>query len=143
MLSLFEGILIGGGSVAAIGLARRHATRRTILPRDLDRFLRGRQAVLAVLARDGPLDFAHLYSRLRPRPRPESLADWLAALLTDGSLSAMMDQEGRAAFVLAGRKPAAPTVRVTLDERALERFAARHEEEHRESTRSAATGGSL
>jgi hypothetical protein len=52
----------------------------------------------------------------------------LAALLTDGSLSATMDREGRAAFVLASRKSDEPTVRATVDGSPLERRVARHEE---------------
>jgi len=94
------------------GLLGRGRPCRNGVPRELDLLVRGRQAVLDVLSRYGPLDFSALHARLRPPPGPERLADWLVSMVGDGSLHAMMDRDGRAAFALTQTRSAelVPTV---------------------------------
>ncbi|MFZ0700195.1 MAG: hypothetical protein WAN74_08450 [Thermoplasmata archaeon] len=125
MLPLLGGVLIGGSAVAMTGVLWYGRTQRVSCAHELEHLVRGRQAVLEVLARDGPLDFADVYARLRPPPGPERLADWLVSMIADGSLHASMDAQGRAVFVRTRIPGPAPLPRVTVDTTRARRLGAR------------------
>lgn len=115
MLPLLGGILIGGCAVAATRILRRGRAERTPPSRELDRLVRGRQAVLDLLAREGALDFSTVRAHLRPSPRPERLADWLVSMVADGSLHAVLDPDGRAAFATTSPRGEERRPRICVD----------------------------
>lgn len=92
---------------------------------ELRRLAEGRATVVELLRRAGPLPLHELEARWEPAPAPPALADWVASLVADGTLTATLGEGGRARFALAERPSAEP--RVTLDEEALERGIARRD----------------
>jgi len=92
---------------------------------ELRRLAEGRVTVVEILRRAGPLSLTEIEARWDPPPAPAALADWVASLVTDGTLTATLGEGGRARFALAERPSAKP--RVTLDEEALEAGIARRE----------------
>jgi len=97
---------------------------------ELRRLAEGRETVVELVRRAGSVDLAGIEAAWEPPPAPPAVADWVASLVTDGTLTASVGEGGRARFALAVRSSPAP--RVTLDEEAMERDVAR---------RSAETGG--
>lgn len=92
---------------------------------DLRRLAEGRATVVEIVREGGPLGIAEIEARWEPPPAPAAVADWVASLVTDGTLSATIGDGGRARFVVAKRPPDEP--RVTLDEDALAREIARRD----------------
>ncbi len=92
---------------------------------ELRRLAEGRATVVEIVREGGPLGIAEIEARWEPPPAPAAVADWVASLVTDGTLTATIGEGGRARFVLAERPVEAATV--TLDEDALEREIARRD----------------
>lgn len=114
-MTLVGWAILGTSAGAMVGILWRRAPRKARLPRELDRLLRGRQAVIERLSCEGPLDFSSLAERMQPRPRPESLADWLTTMLTDGTIRVVRDGAGRPAFDVGDREARTTVPRVTVD----------------------------
>jgi hypothetical protein len=107
--------------LAALGLRAR---RRAPAPafddgEELQRLAEGRAAVVEVVRRDGPIDLAGIATVWDPGPPPPDLADWVASLLTDGTIDAKFGDDGVARFVLA--EPLSPATHVTIDVDAFDR----------------------
>jgi len=92
---------------------------------DLRRLAEGRAAVVEIVREGGPLELREIEARWEPPPAPPAVADWVASLVTDGTLTATLGEGGRARFTLARPPPAEP--RVTLDADALEDGLARRD----------------
>ncbi len=116
---------IGGIGALLYGGRPRRSPAPTGEEEELRRLAEGRATVVELLRRSGPLALPEIEARWEPPPAPPALADWIASLVTDGTLSATIDEGGRARFALAERPTAEP--HVTLDEEALERGIARRE----------------
>ena len=120
--------------VAAVGagvtlVALRRARRRASGSSDeseLQRLAEGRAAIVEIVRRHGPVDLPEIESSWQPTPAPPDLADWLASLVTDGTLGATVGPDGKARFCLAPG-PSAP--RVTLDAEAFDDALRRRDEE--------------
>jgi hypothetical protein len=78
----------------------------------LQRLAEGRAAVVELVRREGPIDLAGIASVWDSTP-PADLADWVASLLTDGTLDARFGDDGVARFVLA--VGTGPEHHVTID----------------------------
>ena len=85
----------------------------------LQRLAEGRAAVVEVVRRQGPIDLAGIATVWDSAAPPDALADWVASLLTDGTIDARFGADGVARFVLAG--PSGPDARVTVDLEAFDR----------------------
>ncbi|HLN50626.1 MAG TPA: hypothetical protein VK455_00990 [Thermoplasmata archaeon] len=112
------GIVALGAGVMLVAL--RRARRRAPGPSDeseLQRLAEGRAAIVEIVRRHGPVDLPEVESSWQPPPAPPDLADWLASLVTDGTLGASVGPDGKARFCLAPG-PSAP--RVTLDTEAFD-----------------------
>jgi hypothetical protein len=120
-------ISVGGvGGVGALlvgGRARPSSTSTG--EEELRRLAEGRATVVEIVRRSGPLTLYAIEAAWEPPPAPPALADWVASLVTDGTLTATIAEGGRARFSLAERPTAEP--RVTLDEEALEEGIARRD----------------
>jgi hypothetical protein len=92
---------------------------------DLRRLAEGRATVVEIVREGGPLGIAEIEARWEPPPAPAAVSDWVASLVTDGTLTATIGEGGRARFAVAS--PPADEPRVTLDEDALEREIARRD----------------
>lgn len=92
---------------------------------DLRRLAEGRATVVELVRDAGPLGLAEIEAQWEPPPAPAALADWVASLVTDGTLTATLGEGGRARFSLAAPPPEEP--KVTLDEEALAREIARRD----------------
>ncbi|HXW67027.1 MAG TPA: hypothetical protein VEL82_04020 [Thermoplasmata archaeon] len=122
------------GSVGALSVRRARRGSDPAARDDeesaLRRLAEGREDVLELVAREGPIDLAGLAAAWRPAPAPAELAEWVASLVTDGSLRATIGGDGRPWFSLGG--PSDPGPRVTFDpaeyERAERRRAERDDE---------------
>ena len=116
-----------GATVGAGAYARRRSRERPPAPPDeeaeLQRLAEGQATVVALVDRWGPIDLAGLATLWEPPPAPADLADWVAALLTDGSLDAAFGPDGVARFCRPRTLRASPIVTVDLSEfdRALSR----------------------
>jgi len=73
----------------------------------------------------GSLRLGEIEAAWDPPPAPPAVADWVASLVTDGTLTATLGEGGRARFALAGPRGEEP--KVTLDEEALQREIARRD----------------
>jgi hypothetical protein len=127
-------IAIGAAAVASMLLLvrpRRRPSLRAVNPADdaasLQRLAEGRSTVIEVVRRNGPIDLAQLARIWEPPPAPPDLADWVASLLTDGTLDARFDDDGIARFCLSRSAP--PGVRVTVNVAEFDRGEARREAE--------------
>ncbi len=120
---------LGLAGMAAVVVARRRRRRRSSEPgeEDLRRFAEGRDRVVELVGRLGPVDLAALEGAWAPPPPPPELADWIASLVADGTLGATLGPDGRARFRLASGPAGAP--RVTLDPEAFEDGLRRRDEE--------------
>lgn len=126
MLPLLVALAVGAAGGTAV-FARRRARRGGPAPVDdeaeLQRLAEGRAAVVEIVRRAGPIDLAGVATLWDPPPAPPDLADWLASLLTDGSLDAECGPDGVARFVLPAAARPVPTV--TVDVSAFDRAEAR------------------
>ncbi|MGA8543483.1 MAG: hypothetical protein WB947_08125 [Thermoplasmata archaeon] len=127
-------IVIGAAAVVGAGLVLRPRRRRSAVlvasvedAAWLQRLAEGRASVVETVRRHGPVDLAGLASVWEPPPAPPDLADWVASLLTDGTLDARFEDDGVARFFLS--RGAAPGVRVTIDVHEFDRGEARREAE--------------
>ncbi len=129
-LAVVATVLLGlGGFVGMAALALGGRTRPAPAPSDgeeeLRRLAEGRETVVEILRRAGPLGIAEIEAAWEPSPAPPAVADWVASLVTDGTLTAALGEEGRARFALAERPVEEP--KVTFDEAALDREIARRD----------------
>jgi len=92
---------------------------------ELRRLAEGRETVVGIVRRSGPLGISEIEAAWDPPPAPAAVADWVASLVTDGTLTAILGEGGRARFALA--PPTAGRPYVTLDEDALEEGIARRD----------------
>jgi len=92
---------------------------------ELRRLAEGRATIVELVRHAGSLGLAEIEAAWEPAPAPPVLADWLASLVTDGTLTATLGESGRARFALAERPVEEP--KVTFDERALDREIARRD----------------
>jgi hypothetical protein len=114
-------LLAGLGAVLGVlaWRSRRPGTSREVdEARALQRLAEGRARVVEVVRRDGPIDLAGIATVWGASP-PGELADWLASLLTDGTIDARFADDGSARFVLASGTD--PGTRITVDLDAFER----------------------
>ena len=116
---------VGGVGVLLAGGRPRPSPATTREEEELRRLAEGRATVVELLRRSGPLTLHEIETSWEPPPAPPALADWVASLVTDGTLTATIGEGGRARFSLAERPAAEP--RVTLDEEALEQGIARRD----------------
>lgn len=113
-------VAVGVGAVVGAVVLRRRP-RRPADPRpeaddaELRRLAEGRATIVDLLGRSGPLDLAGLAALWEPPPAPPDLADWVASLLTDGTLDAAFGDRGVARFFLATPTVEAPAVTVDTD----------------------------
>ena len=126
-----------GGTVAGVAAYRRRRPSRaaSVLDasddeRELRRLAEGRATVVDLLRRNGPLDLAELATLWEPSPAPPDLADWVASLVTDGTLAAAVDADGVARFCVA--ESHRPGTQVVLDVEAFDRAMVRREAERAE-----------
>jgi len=118
-----------GGCLGITGLLFGGRSRSTPSPHDgeedLRRLAEGRATVVELLRRSGPLSLAEIEAAWEPPPAPPAVADWLASLVTDGTLTATLGEGGRARFAVAERP--SEELKVTFDEATLEREMARRD----------------
>ena len=97
--------------------ARRRAGRSGRSAADpatsLQALAEGRATIVEVVRRQGPIDLAGIATVWRTTPAPDALADWIASLLTDGTLDATFGDDGVARFVLS--EPATSGTRIVVD----------------------------
>ena len=116
---------VGGIGALLYGGRPRPAPVPTGEEEELRRLAEGRATVVELLRRTGPLPLSEIEARWEPSPAPPALADWVASLVTDGTLTATLEEGGPARFALAERP--AETPQVTLDEEALKQGLARRD----------------
>jgi hypothetical protein len=117
-------VLVPAAAIA-VGVGAAHRVRRRPLPapaetpdvdRELRRLAEGRATAVEIVRAAGSIDLEGLASRWGPGPAPADLPDWVASLLTDGTLGATFGDDGVARFCLAPERDANPQVTVDLDE---------------------------
>jgi len=122
-------LLVVGAVVGMVALVFGGRTRSEPAPADgeeeLRRLAEGRETIVELLRRAGSLELAEIEAAWTPPPAPPALADWIASLLTDGTLTVTLTDDGRARFAVAERPVEEP--KVTFDEAALEREIARRD----------------
>jgi len=121
-------LAVGGATgIGAVSFGGR--TRPASAPSDgeeeLRRLAEGRETVVEIVRRAGPLALAEIESAWEPPPAPPAIADWVASLVTDGTLTATLGEGGRARFAVAEHPIEEP--KVTFDEAALDREIARRD----------------
>ncbi len=121
-------LLAGGcaGTLLGVGVwRRRRRTGDTTVASDgedeagLRRLAEGRATVVDLVRQAGAIDLGTLGAAWRPSPRPPELADWVASLVTDGTLGARIGPDGVARFCLASEGPTVPEV--VVDQAAFDR----------------------
>jgi hypothetical protein len=117
-IPLTAGVIAGAGTgIAAFARGRRRRTESAEPPLDdeaeLQRLAEGRATTVEVVRRTGPIDLAGIATAWEPGPAPPDLADWIASLLTDGTLDARFAADGVARFCLAETE--SPSAQVTVD----------------------------
>lgn len=124
--------LAGLGASAVVGMVAlavggrvRPEAPPTDAEEELRRLAEGRATVVELVRRAGALALEEIESAWEPPPAPPAIADWVASLVTDGTLTAALGDGGRARFALAERVVEEP--KVTFDEAALEREIARRD----------------
>jgi hypothetical protein len=121
-------LAVGGfGGIGALlaGGRPRPAPAPTGEEEELRRLAEGRWTVVEIVREQGPLTLHDIEAAWSPPPAPPALADWVASLVTDGTLTASLDSGRPARFSLAARPTEKP--RVTLDEDALAQGIARRD----------------
>ncbi len=129
-LALVAIVLLAVGAVVGmaallLGGRARPSSPRTDGEEELRRLAEGRATVVDLLHKAGALALPEIEAAWEPPPAPPEVADWVASLVTDGTLTVTLGQGGRARFALA--EPPSGKPRVTLDEEALERGIARRD----------------
>jgi len=129
-LALAAVALLAVGGFAGIGALLAGGRPRPIRAptgedEELRRLAEGRATVVEIVRAKGPLALSEIEAAWEPPPAPPALADWVASLVTDGTLTASLDAERPARFSLAAPPRAKP--RVTLDEEALAQGIARRD----------------
>ncbi|HTT73991.1 MAG TPA: hypothetical protein VMG99_07630 [Thermoplasmata archaeon] len=135
-LALGVAVAVGAGiGAVTAGIARRRARPATPPPIEeaLRRLADGRADVVELVGRLGPATRDEIAAAWDPPPAPPELDEWIASLVTDGTLVPGARDDGTAALALgpepAGRDPPS----VELDPEALERAIARREAEARDA----------
>ena len=116
---------VGGVGVLLIGGRPRTAASPSGEEGELRRLAEGRATVVEIVRAQGPVALGEIEAAWEPPPAPPALADWVASLVTDGTLTAALDARGTAKFALAERRADEP--RVTLDAEALAKGIARRD----------------
>jgi hypothetical protein len=116
---------VGGIGALLAGGRPRPARTPTSEEEELRRLAEGRATVVEIIRERGPLALHEIEAAWNPPPAPPALADWVASLVTDGTLTASLDSGRSARFSLAARPSGKP--RVTLDEEALAQGIARRD----------------
>ncbi|MCI4355387.1 MAG: hypothetical protein L3K06_08505, partial [Thermoplasmata archaeon] len=123
--------VLGLLTVAGIFLVLRFRRRPALhdveaLDGELERYAAGRAHLLRRLSQ-GPAaslaDFDGAWAGPAPEPGPSEIVEWMAALLTEGAVTAEEGPGGAPRFVLSSDRSEAPVL--TLDPEALERALAR------------------
>ena len=125
----------------AVGVVLSAVVRRRRRPdpdgeASLQRFAEGEGQVTALLRRLGESDLAGLEAAWDPPPAPSELADWVAALVADGTLTASMGDDRVARFRIAPSGP--PSAQVTVDPSLLDAALARRDADLEETDEGAA-----
>jgi hypothetical protein len=130
-LPILAGIVLAG-TIAGVLVVRGVARWRTARPgsddpaAELERHAVGRDHLLRKLA-EGPSgsigSLALGWSGPGPPPDPPEIAEWLAALIAEGAVTAQTGPGGRPVFLRTDDRRASPEL--TLDDAALERALAR------------------
>ncbi|MGA3022677.1 MAG: hypothetical protein ABSE66_07765 [Thermoplasmata archaeon] len=123
-LLLVVGAVVGMGTLL-FGGRTRPSPAPTDGEEELRRLAEGRETIVDLVRRAGALGLHEIEATWEPPPAPPALADWVASLVTDGTLTVTLGEGGRARFALSERPGWEP--RVTLDEDALERGVARRD----------------
>jgi len=122
-------LLTLGGVVGVGALVFGGRARPTSASSDGEEELRhlaeGRASIVELVREAGSLRLGEIEAAWDPPPAPPAVADWVASLVTDGTLTATLGEGGRARFALAGPRGEEP--KVTLDEDALQREIARRD----------------
>lgn len=121
---LTVGAIVGMGGLLAGGRARR-SPAPTDAEEELKRLAEGRATVVELVRHAGTLALHEIEAAWEPPPAPPAVADWVASLVTDGTLTVTLGEGGRARFALAERSSGEP--KVTLDKEALDRGLARRD----------------
>ena len=111
------GPAIGGYAFARRRRGARAAPARNPDPADeaeLQRLAEGQAEIVELVRRAGPIDLAGLATLWPDDPPPPDLADWVASLLTDGTLDARFGADGVARFVLPAAPGPGPSVTVDV-----------------------------
>jgi hypothetical protein len=114
-----------GMAALLLGARARPPSPPTDGEEELRRLAEGRATIVDLVGRGGALALPEIEAAWEPPPAPPAVADWVASLVTDGTLTVTLGAGGRARFALADRPSGKP--RVTLDEEALERGIARRD----------------
>jgi len=121
---LVVGAVVGMTTLLTGGRTRSRSSARTD-EEELQRLAEGRETIVGILRHRGPLALREIEAAWEPPPPPSAVAEWVAALVTDGTLTAALGEDREARFALAEK--AVPPPPVTLDEDALEREIARRD----------------
>ena len=133
LIALGAAVPLGAG-VAVVAFARRRArsvdeattTEAGESEAALERLAAGRATVVEQVRRSGPIDLAALEAGWEPAPAPPDLADWVASLVADGTLGAIVGKDRVARFTIAAPPVGPPRVEVDVD--AFDRALASREE---------------
>src|SRR5208283_3089942 len=106
---LAVGAALGMGSLLLGGRARPSPTI-TEGEEELSRLAEGRETIVDLVRQAGSLGLPEIEDAWEPPPAPPALADWLASLVTDGTLTVTLGEGGRARFALAERRSREPRV---------------------------------
>jgi len=116
---------VGGVGALLLGGRPRASPAPSGEEADLRRLAEGRATVVEIVRAKGPVTVREIEAAWEPLPAPPALADWVASLVTDGTLTAALDPGGTAKFSLAERPEHEP--KVTVDEDALAQGIARRD----------------
>jgi len=116
---------VGGVGALLLGGRPRAAPAPSGEEAELRRLAEGQATVVEIVRAKGPLTLREIEAAWEPPPAPPALADWVASLVTDGTLTAALDPGGTAKFSLAERPEREP--KVTVDEEALAQGIARRD----------------
>ncbi|HTT15485.1 MAG TPA: hypothetical protein VMG81_06920 [Thermoplasmata archaeon] len=127
LVPLAVGVPFGIGVAGVAAIVGRRPTRPAprALEDELERLAEGRATVLAIVGAQPGTTAAAIASAWDPPPAPPELDDWIASLVTDGTLTETRGPLGVPTFAPAPGPAERPLV--TLDEEALERAIARRD----------------
>ena len=117
--ALLTAVPAGAIGLAVVAVVRRQRRgRRATSDEELRDLAEGRAHAVELVERAGEIDLSGLETAWEPPPAPPALADWLASLVADGTLTARVGEDGRPRFCLATGPPTG--AKVTLDPAALD-----------------------